>query len=700
MGVITGIREKLHFVLYALMAAFLALIVFEWGMNFNGFSGGGALAGKVNGKPIEYRQYQRVYDSLVDNFRSQAPQAELTDAIEKELQERAWDIVVNQIILQEQFEKYNIRVTDKEILAAVESDNPPMVIFQNFFDQETGSIDREKLETARMAPENKEIWIRIEDVIRIELMEKKLQRTLQRMVRVSEAELDFLAEREFGRFSASFLPVPYGAAGDDSLFTVTDAEIEAYYDDNKELFRQEKSRSLEYVVFSAVPSGRDSMSIKMELESLAENFAEADDDSAFVSLQSDRSDTYDKRYSRADFSVGAGEVVFAGGSLNAGAMIGPIADRGSYRLIKIKDVSQDGSVARASHILIPFKEGDSAGKTEARNVAESVLQEIRAGKKFAELAKAYSKDEVSASRGGDLGWFVRNTMVPEFDKAVFGAATGALLGPVETRYGFHIIKVTGKDDTIITCSEIVRNIRPSDATLETARRKAAEFQLEAEEKGFESAVEMFAMKRNETGPFTKTDMIPGLGYNNAITKFAFTSSKGTVSNVTRTDEGFLVMRVVDENDSGYRALDEVLQGRIRTELLSRKKGEALDERLSALVKEKGGDLEAIAGVFGGVSVVSAENVRFKNPDIPGYSNDIRLIEAVIGMEPGTVSRPVTVSDGKALIALHRKTYEGNDLESQKAMLLAMLEQAKKERFLQDYFTAERRGAAIEDMRGL
>ena len=700
MGVITGIREKLHFVLYGLMAAFLALIVFEWGMDFSGFSGGGALAGKVNGKPIEYRLYQSVYDSLVDNFRRQAPQAELTDALERDFQQKAWDIVVNQIILREQFEKYKVRVTDEEILAAVESDNPPMVIFQNFFDQETGAVDREKLEKARMAPENKEIWIQIEDIIRGELMEKKLQRALKRMVRVSEAELESLAEREFGAFSASFLTVPYSVAGNDTLFTVTDAEIEAYYDENRELFRQEPTRSLDYVVFSAVPSSRDSSSIRMELESLAKDFAEAENDSAFVSLQSDRADAYDKRYTRADFSTGAGDIVFDEGVLKAGKVIGPVADRDSYRLIKINEVLESGPVARASHILIPFKEGDLAGKTEARKIAAGVMQEIRAGKKFSDLAKTYSKDDGSASKGGDLGWFARNVMVPEFDEAVFSAATGSLVGPVETGYGFHIIKVTGKDSKTIACSEVVRNIRPSDATLENARRKAAEFQIEAEEKGFDNVSKTFGKKQHATGPFTKTGMIPEIGYNNVITKFAFTSSKGAVSNVVRTDSGFLVMRLAEENDSGYRALDEELQGVIRSELLIRKKGRVLDERLSALLREKDGDLEAVARAIGGISVVNAENVRFKEQDIPGYGNDIRLVEAMIGMDPGTVSRPVSVSNGKALIALHRKTYEENDLESGKAILRAMLEQAKEERFLQDYFAAERRAATVEDMRGL
>ena len=69
------------------------------------------------------------------------------------------------------------------------------------------------------------------------------------------------------------------------------------------------------------------------------------------------------------------------------------------------------------------------------------------------------------------------------------------------------------------------------------------------------------------------------------------------------------------------------------------------------------------------------------------------------MDPGTVSKPVPVRDGTALIALHSRTYPDNpDLESEKAKLRPMLERVKKERFLQDYFDAERRAATIEDLR--
>lgn len=698
MGLITGIRERLHFLFYALVAAFLALIIFEWGMDFSGSSGGRTVAGKVNGNPVDYRQYERTYDSLVDDFRNQAPQAALTDAIERELRQRAWDIVVNSFILEEQFERYNIRVSSEEILAAVESDMPPQVIFQNFFDKETGAVDRERLEKARMAPENREIWITIEDIIRKELMEKKLQRTLSRMVRVTDAEVNAVAEREYGVFSASFFVAPYSIAGDDALFTVSDEEVETYYNENRDLFRQEPARSLDYVVFSAVPSTRDSLSIRTELASLAEDFAEAEDDSAFVNLQSDLSDTFEKLYSRTDFSSEAGDRVFGKHDLKAGDVIGPVADRNRYRLIKVKAVAEGKPVAKASHILIPFKKDDEKGKAAAKKAASRVLKKIRSGKNFTDLAKKYSKDQSSASKGGDLGWFARESMVPEFGKAVFEADVGSVIGPVETVYGYHIIRVTGKDSRAIRCSEVVRNMRPSDATLQSARRKAAEFQMEAEEKSFAEASEAFGKERHETGWFTQKDEIQRLGYNHAVAKFAFASPKGSVSNVVQTDAGYLVMRVAGVNDSGYRKLDNKLRSDIRSGLMTRKKGKALDQRLISMLEKYGGDLEAIAGSLGGLSVIHADSIRFRDQTIPDYGSDIRLIEAIIGMDPGTVSRPVPVANGRALIALHKKTYQNNVPEPGKAMLGGLLLQAKQKKFEQDYFTAERNAADIEDQR--
>lgn len=104
---------------------------------------------------------------------------------------------------------------------------------------------------------------------------------------------------------------------------------------------------------------------------------------------------------------------------------------------------QDEQV-RASHILVRVDQNADA-KTKARAKAEidSVLKQIKSGGDFAKLAQQHSQDG-SASQGGDLGYFPRGQMVPEFDKAAFSLPAGQVSGIVTTQFGYHILKVTDK----------------------------------------------------------------------------------------------------------------------------------------------------------------------------------------------------------------------------------------------------------------
>jgi peptidyl-prolyl cis-trans isomerase C len=97
---------------------------------------------------------------------------------------------------------------------------------------------------------------------------------------------------------------------------------------------------------------------------------------------------------------------------------------------------------RASHILFPT-EGDTAAKQKARAKAETILKEAKGGKDFAALAKQHSSDG-SASQGGDLGFFDKDRMVPEFSKVAFALQPGQISDIVESQFGYHIIKVTDR----------------------------------------------------------------------------------------------------------------------------------------------------------------------------------------------------------------------------------------------------------------
>ena len=99
----------------------------------------------------------------------------------------------------------------------------------------------------------------------------------------------------------------------------------------------------------------------------------------------------------------------------------------------------------ASHILITVKpDAKDEEKAAARKRAEEVLAQARANPaKFADLAKQFSQDPGSAGQGGDLGSFPRGSMVKPFEDAVFGMKVGDIAGPVQSDFGYHVIKLNG-----------------------------------------------------------------------------------------------------------------------------------------------------------------------------------------------------------------------------------------------------------------
>ncbi|HSQ33921.1 MAG TPA: peptidylprolyl isomerase [Peptostreptococcaceae bacterium] len=119
---------------------------------------------------------------------------------------------------------------------------------------------------------------------------------------------------------------------------------------------------------------------------------------------------------------------------------------------------------KASHILISTQDAQGKAlsdkdKAAKKKEAEDILAKIKAGEDFGELAKEYSNDPGSAKNGGDLGFFAKGVMVPEFENTAFSLEKGKVSDLVESEFGYHIIKVTDKINKINPFAEVKDQIK-------------------------------------------------------------------------------------------------------------------------------------------------------------------------------------------------------------------------------------------------
>ena len=130
---------------------------------------------------------------------------------------------------------------------------------------------------------------------------------------------------------------------------------------------------------------------------------------------------------------------------------------------------------QASHILVAVKaDASDADKAAARQKATALLEKARARPdSFAELAKANSQDTGSAAQGGDLGSFARGAMVKPFEDAVFAAKIGDIVGPVQSDFGYHVIKVTGITPAHVQSFDEVKARIEADVRRQKAAQKFA-----------------------------------------------------------------------------------------------------------------------------------------------------------------------------------------------------------------------------------
>ena len=227
---------------------------------------------------------------------------------------------------------------------------------------------------------------------------------------------------------------------------------------------------------------------------------------------------------------------------------------------------------RASHILLRVEpEATEEDRQRVRAEAEELLGRVRAGEDFATLARATSQDTFSGTRGGDLEWFGRGQMVPEFEESAFMTPPGQLAPVTETQFGFHVIVVTDSREAGTIALEDVR-----DSIVTELRVARAEENMVAEAGRIRDRIDSpgsFDAIAAEEGLevlsnfVNETEGMRELGASAEFQSTILAMEAGTVSAPLRVSRGMALVVVDELLPESIAPLDEV-QERVRTDLLN------------------------------------------------------------------------------------------------------------------------------------
>jgi peptidyl-prolyl cis-trans isomerase D len=310
---------------------------------------------------------------------------------------------------------------------------------------------------------------------------------------------------------------------------------------------------------------------------------------------------------------------------------------------------------RASHILFKTDGKDDAA---VKAKAEDVLKQAKAGADFAELAKKYSEDESSAKNGGDLDYFSKGRMVPEFDEVAFTLQPGQISDLVKTQFGYHIIKVVDKKAAATKTLAEVRPQITDQLAYERAQAQAADLAQKLEKEiGKPSDLDTVAKAQGltvqESGFFARDEPILGLGPSPEAAGKAFEMKTGEVGGPVRTSRGFAFETLVAKQDPYVPKLDEV-KDRVKDEVIKVKARELSQQKAVEIAAKlrTASDFEKAAKAAG-VSVKTTDLITRDQP-IPDLGNATAVDDAAFTLPVGGVSDPIATDNGTAVIKVLEK----------------------------------------------
>ncbi|MBF90686.1 MAG: hypothetical protein CMP75_02855 [Flavobacteriales bacterium] len=580
------------------------------------------VVGEVNGEEIDLQTFELKFQERSSNSNN-------TNI--EQIRNTTWTQLVRELVFQKQFEELGIAVGSDELFDMIQGTDPNPSVRQTFVDS-AGNFDRALLlqylkedmyndETGQ----SKARWVMFEQAIAKEKLQQKYNALINKGVFVSskEAQLYYNAQNEMR--SVSYISIPFKTLAD-SLVEVTDGEMNEYLQENANLFQQNNSRSIEYVVFSVRPSKEDDITTREWMQDIKSDFEKVEDNASFVKRFSDNPANLISFVTKEKLpAIIATEIE----STDLNTVYGPYkSNQSTYQLAKLVAFENRADSVKARHILV------SGNNANAQ--IDSLKNAIRNGANFSDVAKAKSQDKGSAEKGGDLGWFTEGVMVQSFNDACFEGIKGELQ-VVESPFGIHLIEVTNKSakSKKYKVAYLNREVVAGNQTYQTVFTSAGKFAAETNNADdFNSAItEGNLTKRLADGLNENANTIPGLDNPRQLVRWAYEANVGEVSDVFEFGDKFVVAHLTDIKEEGLQSLEDV-RSRIESTLLQEKKSALLIDQLTGAT-----DLDLLASDFG-ATVKSVEGITFFSSQVPGVGSEPAFVGMASAMSKGDVSRPV------------------------------------------------------------
>ena len=658
--------------------------------------------GEIDGESIQYPDFQKQLEELGEIYKQNSQQNQLDENSWVQVREQTWQSFVRKIVMGDVYKELGVEVSSDELFDMIQGANLHPIIQQLFRNPETGQVDRgavvrflKSLETG-VAPEQRNYWLYLEKQIVEEREQSKYTNMVGKGLYVTGEEAQQSLTAKSKKINFDYVALNHSSISD-SLVTVTEKDLNDYFNENQDNYKQAKLRKIEYITYPVKPSASDYEEAEHWMNDIKSDFETTKDNIQFVNSNSDQNfvGTWGNK---KNLPANIGAWVFDQGA-EVNSVFGPYFENETYTLAKVHAIEMMPDSVEARHILLAVATQEEAVSQQA--LADSLKVLIDGGSDFAKLATQYSTDKGSAISGGDLGWFKRGQMVKPFEDAAFNNAKNEVT-IVASQFGIHIVQTTkrGIESKQTQIAYLTRNVEPSTRTYQDIYALASKFAGE-NETGDEfnaAVVEQKLSKRVASIRETDRDIV-GLESSRTLIRAAYEAEEGDIiissqeSPIFELGDNFVIAVLTDATDEGVAVFEDVREI-VELSVIKEKKAEYLVEKANAVLAGKT-DMEAIASELGS-TVKNATNIDFNAYSIPGLGLEPAVIGSVASLDVDQISKAIAGNNAVFVVKVTSVTEEG--IEGDVVAEQARLAQTLSIRANSQAFEAHRSSVEIVDKR--